>query len=438
VADAAPATEASAAADGEQPDADEGGGRSLVGSSRCAAINGKLTRSTSNKGVLNLVEKNFETLNAVNLATALHRLASINKKRRSGRDAVLRDARFKQLLSAMVEHSQELTARSVSDMLWSLATLQHWPSWMLVPVLTAVNTELDKGTFEAHHLTTTTWALAKLETKPVRLLEKIEAQVTPKLPTLGMQNLAQLLWGLATLKYEPTALLPALAPALTGSERLAKAKPVELATIAFALGELTQPGSDACDDACEVWRADVLVELARVAAPGSAVLARFSSRQLVTMISVYAKLNAVSALPEGQMDAWVAFTRKAHEARPLTSGDSRTLEAALDTLGINKDWVKRSEILNEWIQSVDGVSGQRRVSRVYTEEELVAAFNAIDTDKSGDIDLDELRTAIRAIKTSSDDAAVEQMIAIADEDGSGTIDFEEFRLLMSMRRRAPV
>ena len=58
--------------------------------------------------------------------------------------------------------------------------------------------------------------------------------------------------------------------------------------------------------------------------------------------------------------------------------------------------------------------------------------------QSGDIDLDELRTAIRAIKTSSDDAAVEQMIAIADEDGSGTIDFEEFKLLMSMRRRAPV
>ncbi|EOD06300.1 hypothetical protein EMIHUDRAFT_60602, partial [Emiliania huxleyi CCMP1516] len=65
-----------------------------------------------------------------------------------------------------------------------------------------------------------------------------------------------------------------------------------------------------------------------------------------------------------------------------------------------------------------------------SEEELRAAFDVIDADQSGDIDLDELRSAIRAIKTSTDDQAIEQMIALADADGSGSIDFEEFVDLM--------
>ena len=65
-------------------------------------------------------------------------------------------------------------------------------------------------------------------------------------------------------------------------------------------------------------------------------------------------------------------------------------------------------------------------------------FHEFDADKSGDIDLDELRSAIRAIKTSTDDTAIEQMLAIADGDGSGSIDFEEFKELMSLRRRAAV
>ena len=288
-------------------------GRRAVGSSACGAINGKLHNSRSTKGVLNIVEKNYETLNAVNLATALHRLAIINKKNRAGRDAMLRDPRFEKLLTALFEHSGELTARSVADMLWSLATLQHWPAWMLVPVLTAVNVELDKGTFEAQHLATLVWALAKLETKPVRLLEKIEAQVAPRLGELDMQNHGNLLWGCATLKYEPTKVLPELTQALQ-PEMLLAAQPVEISNVAYAMGELTRPHE----------YDDMLLALARVAAP-DAVLPRFSSRQIVTMLTAYSKLDAASSLPDGILDAWVKAVRDAHETRPLMARDARAL-----------------------------------------------------------------------------------------------------------------
>ena len=93
-----------------------------------ATIETKLKRSTSNKGVLNLVEKNVDTISADTCAVALRSLAAINKKQRAGRDALLRDARFEQLLRSLMDRSSELSARSVSDVLWSLATLQHLPS----------------------------------------------------------------------------------------------------------------------------------------------------------------------------------------------------------------------------------------------------------------------------------------------------------------------
>ena len=61
-------------------------------------------------------------------------------------------------------------------MLWSLATLGA-PARMLMPVLTSVAAHLEKGDFQGSHLSTIVWSLAKLETKPVKLLQRIEEQV---------------------------------------------------------------------------------------------------------------------------------------------------------------------------------------------------------------------------------------------------------------------
>jgi len=414
-----------APAGGDAPDAEAE--RTARAASWCVELNGQLARSTSVEGVLSLVAEHEPSLNAINVATALHRLAAINKKRRAGRDAMLRDVRFVRLIDALAEQSTELGARSVADVLWSLATLQHWPSTLLSPVLTAVNAALDGGGFEAQHLATMTWALAKLETKPVRLLEKIEAQVTPRLDSLSLQNVANLLWGFATLSYTPsgTLLQPLTLVSTLSPTLMEDAQPVEIANLAFALGRLAAPREH--DEA--------LMALARVASPECA-LPLFSSRQLVTLLDVYTRLDAAARLPDGLLDNWVAAVRTAHEARPLMARDGRVLAAALERLSMDTSWIKRSEMLNAWIQSVDGST--RRPSRSYSEEELRAAFDVIDADQSGDIDLDELRSAIRAIKTSTDDQAIEQMIALADADGSGSIDFEEFVDLMNLRRRAAV
>jgi len=158
--------------------------------SKQAALNRQLSQAESSDEVLQLVEQNAAELNAVNVATALHRIASRNKVKRARRDAVLMDRRFQLLITALEVHAADGMSnepRSVADVLWSFGTMKHWPPSLLKPMLMSVLGHLEKGTFEAQHLSTVVWAFAKLETKPVRLLEQIEAQATELVAKLTMQ-----------------------------------------------------------------------------------------------------------------------------------------------------------------------------------------------------------------------------------------------------------
>merc|ERR1719424_2286294 len=56
------------------------------------AANQLLFEANDTDDILRLIEADDE-LSAVNVATALHRLAAVNKRRRAGRDALLRDKR---------------------------------------------------------------------------------------------------------------------------------------------------------------------------------------------------------------------------------------------------------------------------------------------------------------------------------------------------------
>ena len=314
----------------------------------------------------------------------------------------------------------------MSDVIWSFATLQHWPPTLLTPVLTSVATTLQKGEegFEAQHLSTMVWALARLECKPTRLLEQMAELAVAQCDDMNVQNCANLMWGFAKLGFEPTQLLPPLGARLMQPGMLSEAKPVEVADIAFAIGMLSMPEETG----------DALFEaLCQRAAPGAA-LPDFSSRQLVVLLWCAARIKgaqAAESCPDGLVDAWVAAVRSAHEATPLLASDQRNLERSLAVMGIDASWVKRSEMLNAWRgASTDGAASGRRQTKTYTDEELRAAFDAIDTDKSGDIDTSELSAAIKAIDPTATDATIEQMLDFGDADGNRSVDFDEFKKLL--------
>ena len=186
-----------------------------IEASKAGAINNKLVHTTSADAVLKLTVQHASHLNSVNAATALHRLAQHLKKARSQRDRLLRDARFEELLQTTAERMAHCSPRSVSDVLWAFATLQHWPPEMLKPVLTQVATHLESHAFEAQHLALIAWAFAVLGLKPVRLLEQIELNAVAQLRSFNHQNCANLLWGFAKLNYKPEARRhpPAVPPA---------------------------------------------------------------------------------------------------------------------------------------------------------------------------------------------------------------------------------
>jgi len=319
-------------------------------------LNARLMQALDSEEVLQLTSRNCEQMNAVNIATALHRIAARNKLKRSRRDNLFRDVRFQtlseQLSDALVEDEFDGSARSVADVLWSCATLQHWPPTLLVPALTAINAQLSSEAFEAQHLSTVVWALAKLECKPVRLLERIEMQAISLLPKMSMQNYANLAWGFAMLNYRPIGLLPHLSAELVKSGLLASAKPVEVADTAYALAKI-----GANDSVCTLMFKDLLLALAARAAP-EAALAQFSSRQLVILICAFTQLEATPSLPSGRLDEWVAAVRTAHMAKSLLAADATKLEEALASIGVDASWIKSSDILNTWSGLAGGVSAQ--------------------------------------------------------------------------------
>ena len=64
------------------------------------------------------------------------------------------------------------------------------------------------------------------------------------------------------------------------------------------------------------------------------------------------------------------------------------------------------------------------------EDEIRAAFNLFDKDGSGNIDIYELRDAMKALGVYLSKDKVKAMMKEVDRDGSGTVEYDEFRDLM--------
>ena len=79
---------------------------------------------------------------------------------------------------------------------------------------------------------------------------------------------------------------------------------------------------------------------------------------------------------------------------------------------------------------------KRRARQELSDEqrqEIKEAFELFDTDKTGTIDYHELKVAMRALGFEPKKEEIRKMIADADRDGSGVIDFPEFLDMMTQK-----
>jgi Ca2+-binding EF-hand superfamily protein len=86
--------------------------------------------------------------------------------------------------------------------------------------------------------------------------------------------------------------------------------------------------------------------------------------------------------------------------------------------------MKRKKIIKKTTKKVKHLTEEQK-------EEIDNAFKLFDKDKSGSIDVNELKDAMKALGIHLKKELVRQKMTKVDKDGSGAIDKEEFMALMA-------
>ena len=87
-------------------------------------------------------------------------------------------------------------------------------------------------------------------------------------------------------------------------------------------------------------------------------------------------------------------------------------------------------MLTTWTELAAQPPIHRAGRRRFTDDELRAVFDSIDTSGDGEIDAAELKAAIRKVNPKVDDATVKRMMTFADGDGDAQVSFEEFKKIV--------
>ncbi|KAJ8318439.1 hypothetical protein KUTeg_003530 [Tegillarca granosa] len=74
---------------------------------------------------------------------------------------------------------------------------------------------------------------------------------------------------------------------------------------------------------------------------------------------------------------------------------------------------------------------ERKLREDEDERELREAFRVLDKNNKGVIDVADLRWILKSLGDDLTEEEIDDMIAETDTDGSGTVDYEEFKSLMS-------
>jgi len=89
----------------------------------------------------------------------------------------------------------------------------------------------------------------------------------------------------------------------------------------------------------------------------------------------------------------------------------------------------------QWQEVLQTLSTGLPDAEKLSDKELKSKFNAIDTSGDGSLDRDELKEVFTSIGQTVDDMTLDNLVYLADEDGNGTIEWEEFQSIFLVLRQ---
>lgn len=120
--------------------------------------------------------------------------------------------------------------------------------------------------------------------------------------------------------------------------------------------------------------------------------------------------------------------------------NTKELLPAMRAVGYNPNSVILDLIKEKDIDSDDGIAKLnfdefvrtvcQQIRYSYTSDDIIEDFKLIDTDGDGKISKPELQTYLYNLKMPYSDEEIEEMVNEADLDNDGTINYQEFILMM--------
>ncbi|KAJ0164890.1 Calmodulin [Colletotrichum tanaceti] len=117
---------------------------------------------------------------------------------------------------------------------------------------------------------------------------------------------------------------------------------------------------------------------------------------------------------------------------------AQELGEVMRSLGLNPSDTELNDMVNEVDADNNGTIDfneflnlmAQKVQIGDAEEELKNAFKVFDRDGSGTISAEELRHVLTSLGENMTPAEIDEMIQMADKDGDGSIDYDEFASIM--------
>ena len=170
------------------------------------AANKKLVSFDSVYELSDFALQHIDGFNAVNVATAVHRLAKLG----CSSFEICSDVCLRALSALKLKALRMMPLfkpQEVANLMWALATLHAQPSSELVDAV-SIQTLRTIESFRPQHVSNLIWALAKLKIKPcIDLYESLARRSIATSREFKPQEIANLFWSMATLGHDPGEML---------------------------------------------------------------------------------------------------------------------------------------------------------------------------------------------------------------------------------------